>query len=322
MKLNILKSNKGLYISWFNYWEEKFIYNWKLLQDTFHNKWKLLEWETEILKIEKDWWYTSINKKFILINPEQYPKLEKEYKYEDVFVDGEYTYDFEPMYRLYKYEDEKIKNPNIEIKDFELNYFWEIDIKQNPISFSYDIQSTQRKSDGIRKFTEKEVSYSEYYEMIVPWLELHNYPCSISSKTTFKIIAQYIRDNIDNNFAQISSDYDFCFTVSKKHRLPTPQYLKKEQYKNNWKSYHPPRFLNSKVEYKIFPVFSMTSSENRYNWYEVINWFRWDNLQDLKNNIDRYLSKIIEVINKPIYVCDKCNWLWCIEEGKININNR
>jgi hypothetical protein len=52
--------------------------------------------------------------------------------------------------------------------------------------------------------------------MLTPEFALHERPCSITSKQTYDIVRYYVKENIDPKQAEVTSDYDFCFTVKKK----------------------------------------------------------------------------------------------------------
>jgi hypothetical protein len=62
----------------------------------------------------------------------------------------------------------------------------------------------------------KIVSYGELESILTPEPFIHTQPCYLTSGQVYKIIRHYVKENINPKTAFVNSDYDFCFSVSKK----------------------------------------------------------------------------------------------------------
>lgn len=150
------------------------------------------------------------------------------------------------------------------------------------------------------------VRYSELEAMLTPEFLLHTRPCSLTSKQSYNIVRQYIRDHIVSSRAEITSDYNFCFTVKKKIRVK-PYTHTWEEKKTNGRSYARPRIHSKNVEHKSVQLFEMTSDSDRYKGYTVLPGFRGESLDDLAENIKLYLGELMSYINEPVAECEHCN---------------
>lgn len=191
---------------------------------------------------------------------------------------------------------------------FEAEYLGEIvsENVNNVTSAKYSINKTQWASDGKREIDIKDVvSYYELEKMLVSDLLIHNRPCYLDSVTTYRIVRNYIKDNIDPKVATITSDYDFCFKVEKKIAIK-PIERREEILTNRNKSYRPPRFKTSTTTYKTVPMFEMTNAKDKYNGYSVIEGIKGDNLQELIENTKQFLDDLMGYINQAVQECEHC----------------
>ena len=158
-------------------------------------------------------------------------------------------------------------------------------------------------------------------QLLYPDIIQQHKPCFLSSHETYNIIRWFVKDNINPKVAIVTSDHDFCFSVSKKVRLE-PYIHKTEITKVGGGSYKTPRFKSRKVEQKLEEIFEMTYSP--YNWqkYTPIEGFSGKNQEDLKRNIDAYLAELIEYINLPVTECKHCSGLGHVFGKGFNINKR
>lgn len=172
--------------------------------------------------------------------------------------------------------------------------------------FTYDLSSV--------------VTYSDIEQMLTPEFMLHERPCSLSSQQVYKIVRNHIKNNIVNTVAEITSDYDFCFTV--KRKVAVKPYVKKnEQLKNNGKSYHPPRFSSQSITHNSVEIFEMTDAKAKYGKYSVIQGWEANSLRDMKEQMERYLQELMDEINKPVAQCTHCNGTGHVHTEKIGTNN-
>ena len=159
------------------------------------------------------------------------------------------------------------------------------------------------------------VNYSDIEQMLTPPLALHNRPCELTSKQSYRLIRHYVKENINHAYAVITSDYDLCFTVQK--RIPIKPYVvATETKKNSGGSYKPPRFVKREDSYKTWVLFEMTNQEDRYKGYTVIPGFKGENLSDLCDNIKTFLDELMNKINCPLVECEHCSGYGYIKSEK------
>ena len=163
--------------------------------------------------------------------------------------------------------------------------------------------------------TQENVEYQLLDRIIFPSLILHKRPCKISSKQSYDIVRQFIKTNINSEYAEITSDYDFCFTVQKKIEL-----FEKEKYEIN---VAPPRARKARYETRYRKdrkviIYEMTHSESCYKGHTPIRAFEGKDLQDLQDNIDIFCRELIKKINEPIKDCLHCKGMGVIFKNEIN----
>lgn len=174
-------------------------------------------------------------------------------------------------------------------------------------SFSY--ATPKERSFGSKEIvmlTEYNIKHQVIDEILFPDLLLATKPCRLSSKETYGIIRQFVKSNINPQYAEITSDYDFCFTVEKRIPLAKPYKTSREDKNKKGGSYHPPRITETLHVVRKKVIFEMTNDKDKYNGYTPIAGFIGENQSDLKNNIDCYLKELINYINAPIIECPHC----------------
>ena len=152
------------------------------------------------------------------------------------------------------------------------------------------------------------VSYDDLTKMLVPDFMLHNHPCSLASQQVYAIIRSYVKDNINTKTAKISSDYDFCFTVQKVLTTAKPIKVSKEVFKPNGGRYATPRFKTVEASTKMQQIFEMTHSGpgGKHSGYTVIEGWKADSLEDMKQQVKVYLESLMQVINAESKECSCC----------------
>ena len=157
--------------------------------------------------------------------------------------------------------------------------------------------------------------FSDIERMITPEFLLHTRPCSLTSQQVYKIVRAHIQNNIDGKVARITSNYDFCFEVQRvvQHK---PVEIKKEKLTASLKSYRPPRFATTVSTNNLVKLFSMTwqgaHQGKGYGDYPIIDGWKAYSLQELYDNMQQYLSDLMQEINKPMIKCNYCNGTGCI----------
>lgn len=156
----------------------------------------------------------------------------------------------------------------------------------------------------------KIVNISDIEAILTPEFLLHNCKCFLTSEQVYKIVRSHVIRNIDNQYARITSNYDFCFTVKKKVKAKA-FVVQKEKLTPRGNSYKPPKYYNETKDTKEVECFEMTwhgaDKRKGYGSYTVIEAWRADNLQDLYNNIQAYLEDLMHIINTPWAYCECCD---------------
>ena len=147
------------------------------------------------------------------------------------------------------------------------------------------------------------VSYEDIERTLTPEFLLHDRPCTISSEIVYKIIRAHIKQNINSAVAQVTSDYDFCFTVQRRTKTK-PTVHSSEKKKANGKSYATPVFVRRTTDEKLLPLFNM--APKKYQDYNAVAAWSADSLADMYEQIGVYLGVLMEEINKPTEECSHC----------------
>jgi hypothetical protein len=67
-----------------------------------------------------------------------------------------------------------------------------------------------------------------------------------------------------------------------------------------------PKYITDYREIREIEVFEMTHANHNYKGYTVIEGFKGNNVEELKENIDNYLRDLMEEINRPLSDCPHC----------------
>ncbi len=129
--------------------------------------------------------------------------------------------------------------------------------------------------------------------------------CFLSTEESYKRIREFVKVNINPRVAYVSSDYDFHFEVSKKIQLH-----EKEEYKRcvNIFAKRPKYVKDYRLDRKI-AIYRIVPNEKQkasYKDSDIAPKFEGANYQDLENNINSYLTELIEKINEPLKDCPHC----------------
>lgn len=309
LKLIGIKSNAGIYITAensinVNYYQstlEYYLYNGNPPVFTFHKDWIFVE--KELISVSKKYPRQATNFRYELTDKSfQSDKIPLVLSIGD--IEGEYDWEAEEQIYDKKYssirslynkvndwEEEKL----IEVP-FELKILLEIDEIKTPQNWSYNTKVGNVANDH--------VNYQMFDKIFFPSLIIHERPCKLTSRQTYEIVREFVKRNINPQFARVTSDYDFCFTVKKIVPLAKPYSFQTETTNSTKRR---PKFKTIDVKSTEIEIFNMTSSEDKYNGYTIIEGFEGKNQDDLKENIDNYLKELIEKINEPLKQCECCN---------------
>ncbi|MBT9174671.1 MAG: hypothetical protein DDT22_00332 [candidate division WS2 bacterium] len=153
-------------------------------------------------------------------------------------------------------------------------------------------------------------------KIMFPPITLPEKPCRLSSKESYNIIREYVKRNINSDVAKITSDYDFCFSVGKKIILLDKEGYTVDVNASFFGRKKRPKYETRYRKERISPIFEMTYSPENYKGYTPIQGFTGNNHKDLQENIEKYLKKLMEDINRPLKDCPHCNGMGVIIDKK------
>lgn len=163
------------------------------------------------------------------------------------------------------------------------------------------------------------ITYSELEALLTPEFLMHERPCYLSGEQVYKIVRAHVRNHINGQYARITSDYDFCFTVQRKIAIK-PHTNRTEIKKPNGRSYATPKYNVQTVQHKEVKLFEMAPKS--YQSYPVIEGWHADNLKGMVEQIKAYLDNLMEEINRPTKECEHCNGMGHIGLDVIKTNER
>lgn len=126
---------------------------------------------------------------------------------------------------------------------------------------------------------------------------------ALSSEALYKIIRYHIKTNIDGRYAQVTSDYDFCFTVEKRILHPPVAYT----FDDNLFTKKKPKYKTAYQDHKNVTLFKMTSLKDSYRGYPVLPGISAKSQKELKQKVETVLNDLMTEINKPLVECSKCH---------------
>lgn len=283
-------------------------------ETTFKNNWyKIRKKPTKVEKIENGQRTNlryELNQQNLHLNklhPEIYPLVIKQTELEyDEDEDGRAIAKIKSTEMLFnsslytfKWDDAPSFTVPIE---FSVDVILRVDNIKEYSNFHYPVPQ-ERWDDSKTKpvITESYIKNYVMDEIIFPDILLPSKPCYLSSLTSYNIIREHVKANINGKYARVSSDYDFCFVVRKV--IP----CKESSYEVNIGTSKRPKMSKKYVNSREVECFEMTQDKDKYKGHTVIEGFRGKNQEDLKNNIDKYLADLIAMINEPVKECPNCN---------------
>lgn len=309
LNLTIIKTKNKIFVKGINCNLKYYIFDGKFAKKTFNSNWYEIEQIPK--KIEYETQQEFINYRYELIDKsfasEKIPLILIK---NDVanYDEEEGVWRFINKYKIYQslYEEKyDIKEPELKEVEFKIDNIFEID----------EIDDTEKKYEIIVKRGFEEVkdtidindSEKQLLDKIIfPDLILSNKPCKFTSKQMYNIIRNYIKTNINHQYAIITSDYDFCFTVEKKIELFEPEEYTVDLNSLSMKKTKIKKFEKRYRKFRKIEIFSMTHSEAKYNNYKIFPEFIANNHKELVKKVDEYLNEIITIINEPLVDCPYC----------------
>lgn len=297
---------------WNNNTLRYYLINGKNPNQSFHKEWVVVdELPKKITKMVKQ---PNINHRYVIQDKSLVSdKLPEVVKREDIayYDKDDCCWRFNDDMKQYRslYEEVSDEQPDKEENiPFILNVEIEVDEVKEPLKMEYKIQRTSWSNDGYTNITEKDVKYQLADKIIFPPVLLPQRPCELTSLQTYKIVREYIKDNIDSSVATITSNFDFCFTVKKRIKLAK---VKKYTVDVNCdffsKRKRKPKYVEKQKKEVLEECFEMTHEKENYKGYTPIKGFKANSQAELKEKIDTYLSDLIDFINKPLEQCKHCD---------------
>ena len=224
----------------------------------------------------------------------------------DALYDKGWKPEFQHLSSLYKLRWDEEVQPN---EDIPFNF--QVVLKVNCINehqpFAYKVQKTQFVSDGFTNITPKSLKHNLIDRIMLPAPVLPDRPCELSSEATYKIIRQHVKDNLNPMAAEITSDYDFCFTVKKKIRLAEPEKFTVDVNNSIFnKRKRKPKYEDRYRKTRLVKVFEMTHARANHKDYTPVQGFKGESQTDIKEKIDFYLESLMEFLNTPLTDCPHC----------------
>lgn len=307
MKIIAIKTNDGYLISdniknegYFSTRIRDLFFDGEKPNPTFKSDWSKVK--SKPSKIEKVIHGGDINKRYELKDKSLSSTFKEVYQYQDVYdSDFDMLPSFSDIKGLYEYKFDK-EEEKLEEVVFEWEEILEIETYKEPSGFSYN--ALGKWNDPIQPVSERSLKYDIISQVITPSILLHTQPCSLSRKETYDIVRKFIKDNINPQVAEITSDYDFCFTVKKKIRLDKPHVYEVDVNNSLFGKKRKPKYETRTRRHESVEVFNMCPSA--YQSYKLIEPFKAQSQEDMKQYIENYLNHLIGVINEPLVYCECC----------------
>lgn len=267
---------------------DKFLFDGKYAKTTWHKNWFMIDKYPEKIQSKTVEYvnqrYEIIDKKFI---SDTYPEI--------ISYDNSEDFPTTILDDLYSFFNDKKEI----IRDIEVDF-----IKVCKVS-NFEMKKEYSFNAGKQDITDEKFEHQLLDGIIFPEIMLHSRPCKLSSENVYKVLRQYIIDNINKDVARITSNYDFCFEVKKvikrivpRHFTYTDIFARTKRARNK---IH--KGISETIEKSCF---EMTHDRERYKGYTPITEVYGNNEDDLADNINKLCEDVINHINTPINECQHC----------------
>lgn len=285
-----------------------FLFDGEQATPTFHKDWVLVkQLPEEITKRQSG----GFERYYILKSPDKFPDLRRRWEYDEANESYDlYAKEFAEIASLYERHNDPLPDIYVSIP-FSVQIVGSIEKLPEKGDFSYDWvdpKETSWSKGGKKALTECALKHPILAEITTPSLLMHTAPCELNSKQTYGLIREHVKTHIDPKVARVTSDYGFCFSVSKVISKAKPEsyqidvnnqdLFQKRKRKPNWET----RYRQSRE----VQVFEMTWSPECYKGYTPIKPFKAGSQGELKEMIDNYLENLMAMINEPLQDCPHC----------------
>lgn len=143
--------------------------------------------------------------------------------------------------------------------------------------------------------------HQEFDKLVFPEIALVSRPVKLSLQDSFNIIREHVKANINPAAARVTSDYDFHFEVKK----TIPLFKPKEEKADRGRRYRRNRFCARSITTREVSCYDINNGAHR-SYGRPVTAFEGDHHAHLKENIDRFLADLMEMINEPVRECPHC----------------
>ena len=148
---------------------------------------------------------------------------------------------------------------------------------------------------------------------------LQEFPQVVSSEDMYSIIRNYVKANINNLVAKITSDYDFHFEVKRKILIAEPYTRNVDLNSGNKRK--KPNWVTHNINTKEVTILNIKRKSNDTSYGEncmLAPTIRGDSYVDLENKILEYLESLMREVNKQFEECPHCKGWGVIEVSENN----
>ena len=275
---------------------------------TFHRDWILAkQMPSTITKRQSG----GVERYYTLKSPGKFPDLKQRWEYDDANESCDmYTEEFSEIASLYERHNDPLPDVYVDVP-FSVQVVGEIEKLPEKGDFSYSWVDPKGPSWEQEKktLTESALKHPILAEITTPSLLMHTAPCELNSEQTYGLIREHIKTHIDPKVARVTSDYNFCFAVSKIITKATPESYQVDVNNQNifQKRKRKPKWETRYRKSREVQVFEMTWSPKCYKDYTPIKPFKASSQAELKEMIDNYLENLMAMINEPLQDCPHCN---------------
>ena len=143
---------------------------------------------------------------------------------------------------------------------------------------------------------------------------LQEFPQSLSSEQMYDVIRNFVKTNINNQVARITSDYDFHFEVQRKILIAEPYNYDVDLNSTNKRK--KPNWVKKWVDSKQETIINLkrTPRDSSYGSNCIIpSAIYGSSAVDLENRVNEYLENLMKEINKQYQECPHCKG-WGVTE--------
>lgn len=193
----------------------------------------------------------------------------------------------------------------LELIDFEIVDELTVDKYRDPSECTYAYSKTWVDKGTVAPH------YQGLSKILFPSIIHPATPCRFSSEDVYNILRAKIQKGLDRDYAKITSDYDFCFEVSKVVPVAEPYTVRTEKLNARGKRYRKPRYNTRYIKSETFKAFKMSHKKSGDSYgeskgYWIAPELIGDNTDDLREQVEYMAKDLLDQLNKPVAQCPTC----------------